>query len=176
LKTDTLSNLNTLQLLEYYEAIMEELNTRKVLSTFNNPVSGYAEYLACKVLNLTQAKNSEKGFDAIDKNLVRYQIKSRRIGSGRTPNRLGVIRNIEEHNFDYLIAIIFESNFQVKFAIQMPFELVKRKAKFNDHTNGWILRARESSLRDVSSLELTSQFMRYQAEEQKQIANCINEL
>ncbi|MEN6622333.1 MAG: hypothetical protein ABFD50_12365 [Smithella sp.] len=151
-------DLKTLELLRLYADMMDELLIRGVVRTMDNPVAGYAEYLACKVLSLRLEPISRKGFDATGVNGDKFEIKSRRIVSYGTPNRFSAIRDIEGHHFDYLIAIIFESDFRVKLAMQLPYDLVLKKAKLQGHTNAWILPVRESSWNDTSAIDLTSKF------------------
>ncbi len=158
--TINLKEIKTLEILRIHANLMDELRMRGILRTMNNPVAGYAEYLACKTLSLTPAPNSEKGFDAIGINGSKYEIKSRRTTSKSSPTRFSAIRNIEEHHFDFLIAIIFESDFKVKLAMQLPYELVLRKARYQKHTNAWILPVRESSWNDSSVIDLTDKFIK----------------
>ncbi len=157
--TDTVrKELKTLELLRLHANLMDELQARGVLRTMNNPVAGYAEYLTCKALSLTPSPNSEKGFDAFGMDGSKYEIKSRRITLTSKPTRFSAIRDIEGHHFDFLIALIFESDFRVKLAMQLPYDLVMKKAKFQAHTNAWILPVRESSWNDSSAINLTSKF------------------
>lgn len=54
------------QLLLFHAKLLEELRSRGVLRTANNPTGDLAEYLFCKAFGWTQAANSEKSYDALD--------------------------------------------------------------------------------------------------------------
>jgi len=47
--------------------------------TFNTVTSDYGEHVVAERLGLKLENNSNKGYDAVDSNNLRYQIKSRRI-------------------------------------------------------------------------------------------------
>ncbi|MCL5123838.1 MAG: hypothetical protein M1511_04935, partial [Deltaproteobacteria bacterium] len=151
--------LKTLELLQNYADLMDELWKRHIVRTMNNPVAGFAEYLTCKALSLTPANNSEKGFDATGPDGAKYEIKSRRIAKGNSRAGFSAIRDIEGHHFDFLIAIIFESDFKIKSAWQIPYQLVKDNSRLQTHTNGWILHYRESSWVDSTVIDLTLVFI-----------------
>lgn len=137
--TFSLTSYPVMDLLALHAGIIEELRKRKIVRTVNNPVADYAELLACRALALSPAANSEKGYDAKDKDGRRYQIKARRIATGSKPTRFGVIRKLEEDNFDFLLAIVFAHDFKVKKAGLLPPSAVKERAFFQSHVNGWIL-------------------------------------
>jgi len=137
--TSELKNLSVVQLLRLNASTIEELIYRGVVRTRNNPVGDYAEWLISSKLGLVLLENSQEGFDAVDANGVRYQIKSRRHSRTNKSNQLGVIRNLENNPFDYLIAVVFDWDYSILFAIKMPITSIEGHAKFNEHQNGYIL-------------------------------------
>lgn len=144
------------KLLSSYVEIMDKLLALGVVRTYNNPVSDYAEWLIHKNLNLSLATNSQKGYDAIDKkNNVKYQIKSRRNSHNKTINQLGVIRNLKDNDFDYLIAIIFNHDFSINKIWKMPKKIIKKYSKFSKHQNGYILRLNSEILQDKLTEDIT---------------------
>lgn len=158
----SLESYPVMDLLALHARIIEELRKRKIVRTVNNPVADYAELLACRALALSPAANSEKGFDAKDKDGRRYQIKARRVANGSNPTRFGVIRKLEEDHFDFLLAIVFAHDYRVKKAALLPPSAVKERAFFQGHVNGWILGLCDTlwchpSVEDVTLLLQTAQ-------------------
>lgn len=114
-------------------AIMEELRSREVLRSANNPTGDLAEYLFCAAFGWKQAANSEKGFDATDTNGIRYQIKGRRILRRNPSRQLSAIRDLT--GFDVLAAVLFDDNYNITRAALIPAAMVKEKAVYVGHTN-----------------------------------------
>ena len=127
------------QLLQTHSSIIEELKSRNVLRTKNNPVADFSEWLISSSLGLTLESNSKAGYDAVDKKKIRYQIKGRRITLENKSTQLGVIRNLDKKNFDYLIGIIFDNDYTVLYAAKIPHFIISKFARFSKHQNGHIL-------------------------------------
>jgi len=83
--------LTVLELLRCFANILDELKERKVVRTRNNPVADYAEWLVTQQLGLSLERSSKRGYDAIDQNGKRYQIKSRRLDPTNESKLLSVI-------------------------------------------------------------------------------------
>ena len=143
-----LKSLNEKDLLVLYGDLMEELRKRGVIRSSNNPVADYAEYIVARKLGLKLQTGSNKGFDAKDRKGLRYQIKSRRITAHNKSLQLGVIRNLKDRPFDILVAIIFNSDFSINKIYKIPFEVIKKHARFSKHQNGHILILRGKILQD----------------------------
>ncbi len=132
-----IKSINTINLLKLYADIIEELKSRNVVRTKNNIVADYAEYLVAKRLNLELMPNSNKHFDAIDRNTnKKFQIKSRRITDYNKSKLLGVVRNLDNADFDYLVAVYFYSDFKVKEAFIVSRDVLKKYSKYNKLQNG----------------------------------------
>jgi hypothetical protein len=128
------------QLLHLYCDLMEELRQRGIVRSGNNPISDYGENIIGKRLNLKLTAGSNKGYDAIDeKTQVKFQIKSRRTTKYNDSRQLGVIRNLDQRLFDYLIAVFFDEFLEPKEIWQIPVDIISRYAKFSKHQNGHIL-------------------------------------
>src|SRR5262249_35603914 len=123
------------ELLGLYDSLMCELRTRGIIRSSNNPVADYAEWLASQALGLTLETKSTAGFDGVCVDGLRYQVKGRRRTPQNASVQLGQIRGLAERHFDFLIAIIFHSDFSVDYAGQIPHQVVIERAKFNEHTN-----------------------------------------
>ncbi len=145
------------QLLRDFAAIMAELRDRGVVHSSNNPVADYAEYLVCSALALTPAPPSTKGFDAIDKRGLHYEIKGRRITKENPSRQLSAIRDIDGEHFDFLAVVLFATDFSVMGAYLVPAAQVKAAAQYRKHVNAWILIARDTlftqkGVRDISDV------------------------
>lgn len=144
-----LKNLSVKNLLHLYANVMRELRERKILRSFNNPVADYAEYIIANKLNLELTPNSNKEFDAIDRKTdTKYQIKSRRLTQFNKSRQLGVLRNLDRTRFNFLMAIIFDEEFNVSEAYKIPKNVIKKYARFSKHQNGYILTLRDNILKD----------------------------
>lgn len=143
-----IENLSSLELLQLHSSIIEELKKRGVVRTKNNPVGDYTEWLVARSLNLELANNSAAGFDAIDTNGTKIQIKGRRITPDNKSRQLSAIRNLELKDFDQLAAIIFDENYRILDAVLMPHEVIADYASYRSHTNAYILHLRGKILSD----------------------------
>jgi len=154
MKKYKLTSLGEKSLLCLYSDLMEELRNRNVIRSSNNPVADYAEYIVSHKLGLKLKTGSNKGYDAIDKKGLRYQIKSRRITTHNKSLQLGVIRNLIDKPFDFLIAIIFNNNFSINAIYKIPFKVIKKYSRFSKHQNGHILILRGEILKDPKVLRI----------------------
>jgi hypothetical protein len=132
-------SLPTQQLLNYYAQILDELRVRKIIRTANSPIGDYAEWLVANQLGLTLVANSTSGHDAIDSSGVKYQIKGRRITQRNRSRQLGAIRNLESHDFDFLIAVLFNEHVEVEQVLKIPHDIIGKYARYNKHVNAHIL-------------------------------------
>ena len=151
---------SSIELMNMYAEILAELNSRKVVRTYNSPVGDYAEWLVAEKLGFVLEHNSQKGYDAYDpKTGLRYQVKSRwERGAASVQSReLNVIRNYDDNQFDYLIVVIFDEHFGVKEAYMLPHDTVKPYARYNKHQNGYILIAKGAVLTDKETKNITLQ-------------------
>jgi hypothetical protein len=154
----SLEKLSEHLLLCQYIDIIEELHRRGVVRTNNNPVSDYGEWLVWQKLNLTLATNSKKGYDAMDKNGIKYEIKSRKLTTKNGSRQLGVIRNLELHQFDFLIGLIFNNMFEMVEAYKIPHGIIKKYATFSDHQHGHIVQLRGKLLEDKRTENILKYF------------------
>jgi hypothetical protein len=150
-------NLKNLEkeLLQLYGRLMEELRKRELIRSSNNPVSDYAEKIVCEKMKLSIQGKSSKGYDAIDeKSGIKYQIKARRVTRHNKSRQLGVIRNIEQKLFDYLIAVIFDESFKPIEMWRIPRETILKYARYSQHQNGYILILSGKVLKDETATRL----------------------
>ncbi len=147
---------NDRELLQLYCDLMEELRERQLVRTSNNPVADYAEKVAVERLGLIHAEKEARGYDATDNNGIKYQIKGRRSTKYNGSRQLGVIRDLDEKLFDYLIAVIFDEYFNVKEIWKIPHSFIKANSRYSEHQHGHIFTARLSILANNKEVERIS--------------------
>jgi len=157
-----LNNISIKGLLHQFAAIMDELKTRGVVRTRNNPVADYAEYLTANALKLTLEHNSKLGYDAQGEKGERFQIKGRRLDETNKSRQLSVIRNLNSKEFDYLIGVLFDHDFIVMEAYRIPHQLISKYAKYSKHQNGHILYLKGPILQESVVENLTHIFKEVQ--------------
>lgn len=146
------------QKLKDYAEILNSLYASGIVRTYNSPVGDYAEWLVSTKMGLVLQKNSEKGYDAIDENSkVRYQVKSRWMHPGKNSRQLNVIRNYQDNQFDYLVAVIFGVDFEVSKAYLIPHDLIGDYFPLNKHQNGIVVILTNEFVKDVRVKDITSQ-------------------
>lgn len=143
------------ELLAKHSEVLDELRRRGVVRSKNNPTGDYTEWLVSKSLCLSLESNSAKGFDAKDADGLRYQIKGRRVTPGNKSTQLGVIRNLDDKDFDFLVAVIFNEAWQVQSAAVIPHQVIRELSSLRQHVNGHVMHLRPSvlshpSVRDIS--------------------------
>ena len=143
------------ELLRMHSEIINELRERGILRSQNNPVADYTEWLVSKKLDLSLSPKSQSGFDATNTNGDRYQIKGRRLTPQNKSTQLGVIRNLSERKFDFLVGVILNSDYSVNYAAQIPYGLVSRLSVYSEHQNGNILHLRKGVLNEKEVEDIT---------------------
>jgi uncharacterized protein DUF6998 len=151
-----LRRLSSRELLRTYAAVMRELRDRKVVRSTNNPVADLAELLASRAFKLKLESKSTAGFDGVARDGTRYQIKGRRRTPENQSTQLGAIRNLGGNKFKYLLAILFDEEFNVERAFRIRRGVVLRYARFSKHVNGHLLTLRGTLLQDVGTEDVTS--------------------
>lgn len=151
-----LSELPIPELLAAHSEVLGELQKRGVLRSKNNPTGDYTEWLVSIKLKLTLETNSSKGFDAKDSQGLRYQIKGRRVTPKNKSTQLGVIRNLEEKDFDFLVAVVYDEHWKIQAAAKIPHQRVPLLATFRPHQNGHIMSLRPSIFNDPDVEDISS--------------------
>lgn len=132
-----LGAMSNLELLQTHGAVIAKLRHRKVVKTENNPIGDYTEWLVCNRLGLQVQGNSKAGFDAVDPQGVRYQIKGRR--SSLNSVQFSPIRNFEKRNFAFVVAVIFNMDYSIRLAVKIAYDAVPELARYRAYINGHIL-------------------------------------
>ena len=72
------------------------------------------EVLACRQLGLKLVLDSRsEGFDAVDKNGLKVQIKTRRSESQGLPSDSGRTSSFSKHQFDYALLVLLDSKYEL---------------------------------------------------------------
>ncbi len=130
-----LVDLTNLELLQAFASILELLRDRGLVRTSNNPVADYTEWLVCSRLGLMPERSSNRGYDGIAPDGTKYEIKARRVTSHNSSLQLSAIRGLRDRHFDYLIGVVYEADFSIRYAAKVPHALIEPNSKFRSHTN-----------------------------------------
>ena len=89
-------------------------------------VGDLGEFYACQYLNLTLNENkNEKGVDAIDKNGVKYEVKTRRVyESGRRTGKTRRLNNLVGKSSEMLVVVALDRSFNCAGMWIMPMKNV----------------------------------------------------
>lgn len=142
-----LSAMSALELLRLHAASIGELRQRGYVRTANNPLGDYTEALVARAMGLELEANSAAGFDAVGPDGVRYQIKGRRLTASNGSRQLSAIRNLAAKDFDVLIAVVFNEQFEVLEAWSIPHEVIDGFAGYREHVNAHVLHVRGALLK-----------------------------
>ncbi|HEX8753199.1 MAG TPA: hypothetical protein VF731_07270 [Solirubrobacterales bacterium] len=110
------------QLLSDWVAIMRQLRVAGVIRTNNNPIGDIAEAIVCDHYQGKRASFSQKGWDVKTPSGERIQVKSRRKTPDSNPTVLSPISGDE---YDSLIVIVFNEDFQVSEGLKATRALVE---------------------------------------------------
>ncbi len=132
------------ELLKLYTELMAELRTRGIVRTSNGPGADVAEGLVAKAFSLTLNSSSTAGYDGIDPQGRKIEVKCRRLTRFNNSRQLSAIRGLEKAHFDFLAGVLFNEDFSVMKAALIPYDVVKEHAVFVRHTNGWKFVLRDS--------------------------------
>lgn len=154
--TVDLKALGLSDLLALHGAIGEELRTREVVRSANNPVGDLAEYLFCKAFGWTQAPNSAKEYDATDDAGRRVQIKGRRVHRRNRSRQVSALRGLEDEPFDLLAGVIFGEDYEIVRAVIVPHAVVLAASTYRRHTNAHTFMLRDAVWDDPNAEDVTS--------------------
>lgn len=117
------------KLLNKYTCIIEQLRKIKVIRT-GKVVADYGEYVVSQKLNLKPMGNSvNKGYDAVDINRKKYEIKTRKATAWNKPNIFPVKLN-QLSAADFLIYVEFNNKWDIVKLLKIPVKEIKAN-KYN---------------------------------------------
>jgi hypothetical protein len=138
--------LNTIavkDLLNLHAKIAEELRSRRVIRSANNPTGDLAEILFCRAMGWKQAGNSHPSADATAQDGTLYQIKGCRMSRPKSSRQLGAFRNLPDCKFQFLAAVLFKADYSVHRAAIVSHALVLQNSYYTKHTNSWLFYLRD---------------------------------
>jgi hypothetical protein len=107
------------ELLRLWARVMSALHDRGVIRSANNPVGDLCDGLVAKHFGVAVETQSTKGYDVFVDG-VRYQVKGRRTTPRSKPSHYSPIRNIDAHEFDFVLAVHLDEDFEVTDAWKSP--------------------------------------------------------
>ena len=154
-----LTQLSILELMRLNQFTLDELERREIIRTRNQPTSEYTEWLVATRMSMALASPSTKGYDAVTLEGRKVQIKSRKNNLKNKSMILGIIRNYELNQFDDLIAVIYNHDFTIRLALNIPHELVQEYGFYNAHQNGYTLTISNSLIEDVRVIDIRNKLI-----------------
>jgi len=136
--------LTNRELLALYGRVLDTLRSRGVIRSANNPLADYAEGLCVAALSLTLAAKCTTGYDGIDPNGHKIEVKARRLTQQNGSRQLSAIRGIDSAHFDYLAGILFDADFSVMKGCLIPHAVVREHGSNNMHTHSHRFLLRDS--------------------------------
>jgi hypothetical protein len=131
-----MSDLTPPDLLALHANVADELRSRDILRSSNNPTGDLAEYMFCQAFpDWYRADNSHAHIDAIGSDGKRYQIKGCRITRHSKSRQMSAIRDLDGAHFDYLAGLLFAEDYSVLRAAIIPHSVVVQNSKYGTHTN-----------------------------------------
>jgi len=135
------------ELLSDWVAIMRQLRELGVIRTNNNPIGDIAEAIVCDHYGGRRGSFSQKGWDVKAPDGERIQVKSRR----KTPHsKPTVLSPISDDEYDSLVVVIFDEDFQVIEGLKASRALVEDRFKLDSKNQR---RVRLSKLRADPAVE-----------------------
>ena len=132
---DDVGSLDEGGLLTLYAEILDEMRGRRMIRSANAIPGDLGERFVEHRLDLELVSNSVKGYDAVDANGRKYQIKTRRITSQNPFRQLGAFRDLDQRLFDYCIVVILNREFTPTELWRVPHRVIAEYAK--DTTRGF---------------------------------------
>lgn len=158
-----LEALSVLGLLRLHVDALQELRRRRIVRSANNPIADYAEYLVATALGLELSERSNRGYDAISLDDVRYEVKARRWTRSSRPPHFSDIRDLDRGRFDFFVGVVLHTDFRVERACLVPAGVVRDLARYVPHTNGWRVRISDSLWSATGVEDITSDLARTEA-------------
>jgi hypothetical protein len=146
-----------LRSMQKYAQVIKELQAMGILRT-KNILGDYTEWLVVTTLGLTLVGNSNAAYDALDDVGTKYQIKGRQPTLTNKSTQLGVLRSLDNQDFDYLVAILFGLDFTPDLVIKAPFSVIKQHARYMERVNGYRIHLQGTWLNEPGVENITSQF------------------
>jgi hypothetical protein len=130
------SKRSTGDLLRDWAAVMRELRKRDVIRTNNNPVGDIAEAIVHGHFGGERGSFAQAGWDVKTPHGERIQVKAAR---NTATNKRANLSPIRDQEYDSVVAVLFNEDFQVTDALKLTREVAEDIATFKPHINGHVL-------------------------------------
>ncbi|MCK2182798.1 hypothetical protein [Halomonas getboli] len=134
-----------------------------VANSLTDPVGQYAEYLVHQVYGGGRTRNGTAGHDLVDRAGRKIEVKGRvKKHDNYKPKTYINDSNVVAKNFDYLVYIVFDDEFDVEYAFGVSLKNFKKVFYKVEHRNGsfkWVVKVREELLGNPLIEDLTSHFI-----------------
>jgi hypothetical protein len=154
-----LEGLSTSDLFLTYRGILKELTRRGIVRTGNAPAGDYAEYLVAAMVRGELADNSEKSWDVKTQDGKRYQVKCRVVTDPRKPGERQ-LSPFRTWDFDEAVVVLFDDDYRVWRCVSLPCELMKERATYRKHVNGFVTRATDELLSHPRAVDYSDDLRR----------------
>ncbi|MEZ9245615.1 hypothetical protein AB4179_15310 [Vibrio lentus] len=135
-----------------------------VATSLTDPVGQFAEYLTLKTFGGVRTKNGTTGCDVIDKKNIKIEVKGRlKKHETYKPKTYINDSNLQNKTFDYLVYIVFDTEFNVEYAFGVKRSNFKNVFHTVQHKNSrlkWLIKAREDLLTMNNVDNLTKKIQR----------------
>jgi hypothetical protein len=116
--------------IQAYSAARRGLTTLGILRSERNLQGDYAEWVAAQLLDLELAASGvQKGYDAVDKQGRKYQIKARLVSDLSTSTSFDF--RSAELDFDYFVGVFLSPTLDLLGVIRVPHEVVQEIGRTN---------------------------------------------
>jgi hypothetical protein len=140
--------MSDMEVLQRWNTVMEELESRTVIrSTNGDPVGGYAERLVARHLPATRPDGADRGIDLVTPEGRTIQVKGRRDPAMRPASHFD-FTHFEERRFEEFVGGVFTHDFSIRAAWQIPWETLEKLGKPSGRKYRVRFRAIEAALVD----------------------------
>lgn len=140
----SLVRMSVPELVDMHGAVLDELRSHRAIRSYNNPGADYAEMLFCRTFGWIQETASKAGYDAVDDDGARYQIKCRRITAWNRSRQLSAMRDLDLKRFDHLAVLPFDERYDVQRAAIIPHALIAGPlVRYSEYVRASIMRCED---------------------------------
>lgn len=140
------------ELLSDWVAIMRQLRALGVIRTNNNPIGDIAEAIVRDHYGGVRASFSQKGWDVKTPDGERIQVKSRRRTRESNPT---VLSPIGEDDYDSLVVVLFDEDFQVTEGLKATRTLVEDRFDLDEKNQRRVTLSRLRADPEVEEVNLS---------------------
>ena len=150
--TVNLSPLGDQALIDLFGQVMAELRERGVVRSGNNPIADIAERLVADYYGGQLASPNERSYDVLASDGRRLQVKAMRMTQkGRT-----TLSALRSHDFDALVAVVFEPDMRVREAYEIPLATVQERQAWSSTWQAYRLSMSKALMTDPAITRISA--------------------